>query len=112
MGFQWVHQRDLLAPFRASFYDRVADIYATRDHAFAGAYARGLAPDRWAEPAELERLRSFSAGLDEQGLLRRHLDEIADDMARAIRVRAFAASADDRAGPSLAGRPAPTRGLG
>jgi len=59
----------------------------------ATVYARGLVPDRWAEPAELERLRAFSSGLDEgQGLLRRHSDEIADDMARDIRVRAFAAS--------------------
>jgi aminopeptidase N len=90
LGFQWVHQRDVLAPFRASFYDRV------RDHAFATAYARGLAPDRWAEPAELHRLRAFSGELGEaQGLLRRHLDEIGDDMDRAIRVRAFAASAGE-----------------
>jgi aminopeptidase N len=93
MGFQWMHQRDVLTPFRTSFYDRVREVYATRDHAFATAYARGLAPDRWAEPAELERLRSFSAALgSDQGLLRRHLDEIGDDMDRAIRVRAYAAA--------------------
>jgi aminopeptidase N len=99
MGFQWVHQRDLLAPFRTSFYDRVTGIHATRDPAFAGAYVRGLAPDRWAEPSELQRLRAFSAGLDDRlGLLRRQLDEIADDMARAIEVRAFASAADPRAG--------------
>jgi aminopeptidase N len=91
-GFQWVHQHDLLAPFREPFYERVQHVYATRDHAFAGAYARGLVPDRWAEPAELERLRAFHAGLPgEQQLLRRHLEEIADDMARDIRVRAAAA---------------------
>jgi aminopeptidase N len=96
MGFQWVHQRDVLAPFRTSFYDRVSDVYATRDHAFATAYARGLVPDRWAEPAELERLRAFSSVLGGgQGLLRRHLAEISDDMDRAIRVRAFASSASD-----------------
>ncbi|HKZ92108.1 MAG TPA: aminopeptidase N [Candidatus Limnocylindrales bacterium] len=94
LGFQWVHQRAVLAPFRASFYERVREVYASRDHAFATVYARGLVPDRWAEPAELERLRAFSSGLDEgQGLLRRHSDEIADDMARDIRVRAFAATA-------------------
>jgi aminopeptidase N len=105
MGFQWVHQRDVLAPFRVSFYDRVRDVYETRDHAFATAYARGLAPDRWAEPDELVRLRAFSSGLGAgQGLLRRHLDEIADDMDRAIRVRDFATSAGEPGpnGPSIA----------
>jgi hypothetical protein len=41
-------------------------------------------------------LRAFSGDLgDGQGLLRRHLDEIGDDMDRAIRVRAFAASAGE-----------------
>jgi aminopeptidase N len=109
MGFQWVHQREVLTPFRVAFYDRVAEIYATRDHAFAGAYVRWLAPDRWAEPAELERLRAFGAELgDDQGLLRRQLHEIADDMARAIRVRAFAASASTPAG---ADRPVVVGGL-
>jgi aminopeptidase N len=89
-GFQWVHQRDLLMPFREPFYARVERVYATRDHAFAGAFARGLVPDRWAEPAELERLRDFQAALPgQQSLLRRHLEEIADDLARDIRVRAL-----------------------
>jgi aminopeptidase N len=93
-GFQWVHQRELLLPFREPFYARLEQVYATRDHAFAGSYARGLVPDRWAEPAELERLRAFRAGLpSEQVLLGRHLDEIADDLGRDIRVRAVVALA-------------------
>ncbi len=92
-GFQWVHQRTLLAPFREPFYAQLGSIFATRDHAFAGSYARGLVPDRWAEPAELERLRAFRAGLSEhEVLLRRHIDEISDDLARDIRVRSFAAA--------------------
>jgi aminopeptidase N len=92
-GFRWVHQRLLLAPFREPFYAQVGAVYATRDHAFAGSYARGLVPDRWAEPEELERLRAFRAGLDEEAvLLRRHLDEIVDDLARDIRVRSLAAA--------------------
>jgi aminopeptidase N len=93
-GFQWVHQRSVLAPFRRPFYDQVADVYATRDHAYAAAYARALVPDRWAEPAELARIRDFATALPEgQSLLRRQLDEIADDLARDIRVRAVAESA-------------------
>jgi aminopeptidase N len=93
-GFQWVHQRSVLRPFRVPFYDHVAEVYATRDHAYAGAYARSLVPDRWAEPSELERIRGFAAGLpQEQSLLHRQLDEIADDLERDIRVRAFASAA-------------------
>jgi aminopeptidase N len=92
-GFQWVHQRHVLKPFRAPFYDHVAEVYATRDHAYAGAYARALVPDRWAEPTELQRIRDFAVGLsDAQVLLRRQLDEIADDLDRDIRVRAAVAS--------------------
>jgi hypothetical protein len=68
-------------------------VYATRDHAYAGAYARALVPDRWAEPTELARIRDFTASLgDGQALLRRQLSEIADDLDRDIRVREYAAS--------------------
>jgi aminopeptidase N len=90
-GFQWSHQREVLLPFREPFYQRVVAIHATRDHAFAESYLRWLSPDLWAERSELERMRVFAAGLDdEQELLRRHLSEIADDVERDIRVRAFA----------------------
>ena len=90
-GFQWSHQRDLLADYRSPFYDQVGQVYRTRDHAYAESYLRWLVPDRWAEPHELERMRAFTGELDEeQELLRRHLTEVADDLARDIRVRAFA----------------------
>jgi aminopeptidase N len=92
MGFQWVHQRDILMPFRDPFYEHIADVYATRDHTYAESYLRWLIPDRWAEASELERIRTFASGLsDEQDLLQRHLVEIADDIERDIRVRAFSA---------------------
>jgi aminopeptidase N len=94
-GFQWSHQRDLLLPFRAPFYEGVARVYATRDHAFAAGYLRSLVPDRWAEASELERIRSVIEALgDEQGLLRRHLLEVADDLERDIRVRSHASRAE------------------
>jgi aminopeptidase N len=90
-GFQWPHQRDLTAPFREDFYAQVADVYSTRDHAYAESYLRWLVPDLWAEPDEMERIRAFAAGLDTgQDLLQRHLIEVADDMERDIRVRVFA----------------------
>jgi aminopeptidase N len=94
MGFQWLHQRDILVSFRDSFYEHIADVYATRDHAYAESYLRWLVPDRWAEQAELERIRTFAGGLgEEQGLLQRHLVEIADDVERDIRVREYSAVA-------------------
>ena len=90
-GFQWLHQRELTEPFREPFYEQLAEVYRTRDHAYAEAYLRWLVPDLWAEPAELERMRAFTTGLDpEQELLLRHLTEIADDLERDIRVREFA----------------------
>jgi aminopeptidase N len=93
-GFQWLHQRDLTAPYRQAFYDEVSAVYRMRDHAYAESYLRWLVPDLWAEPAELERIRGFAADLgDDEGLLRRHLTEVADDMERDIRVRALAESA-------------------
>ena len=98
-GFQWSHQREILMPFREPFYEEVGAVYAARDHAYAESYLRLLIPDLWAEPSELARIRAFVDTLDdEQDLLRRHLIEIADDMARDIRVREFA-----RAEPLLVG---------
>ena len=92
-GFHWPHQRDLTAPYREPFYAAVTGVYRTRDHAYAESYLRWLVPDLWAEPAELARIRDFLVGLGEdQDLLRRHLIEVADDMERDIRVRAFASA--------------------
>ncbi len=98
-GFQWVHQREVLLPFREPFYERVVGVYATRDHSYAESYLRWLVPDRWAEPAELERIHAVIAGLDaDSDLLRRHLVEVADDLQRDIRVRAFAGIPEGVAG--------------
>ena len=91
MGFQWPHQRELLEPFRTPFFQRVREVFATRDHAFAESYVRWLIPDLWAEPAELARIRDFAAGLSaHEDLLRRRLREVADDVERDIHVRAAA----------------------
>jgi aminopeptidase N len=90
-GFQWSHQRALTLPFREPFYEHLPQVYRERDHAYAESYLRWLVPDLWAEPVELERIRSVAGSLeDDQGLLRRHLTEIADDVERDIRVREFA----------------------
>ncbi len=94
-GFQWRHQQELVRSYRSSFYAHLPGVYRTRDHAYAEAYLQWLVPDLWAEPTELERMRSFTAALPaEQELLRRHLTEVADDLERDIRVRAFAADTE------------------
>ena len=91
-GFQWPHQREILLAYRAPFYEEVRKVYRERDHAYAQNYLHWLVPDLWAETSELERLRAFALELTpEEGLLRRHLTEVADDLARDIRVRAYAA---------------------
>ena len=91
-GFQWPHQREILLGYRVSFYEEVRKVYRERDHAYAQSYLRWLVPDLWAEESELERLRAFALDLTpDEGLLRRHLTEVADDLARDIRVRAYAA---------------------
>jgi aminopeptidase N len=91
-GFQWRHQRNLLQAYRTPFVERVREVYRVRDHAFARPYVRWLAPDRWAEPEVVERIHALVAGLDgSEMLLARQLREVADDLERAIRVRAAAA---------------------
>ena len=94
-GFQWVHQRDLLLPFRESFFERVESVHARSDYSFAESYVRRLVPDRWAEPDVLERIGMLRDELSgRSSLLRRQLDEVADDLERTIRVRAFASASE------------------
>jgi aminopeptidase N len=93
-GFLWRHQRDLLAPYRLGFFDRVRDVYRTHDHAFSRSYVRWLVPDRWAEPDVAARVHELVGRLDDsEVLLSRQLREVADDLERAIRVRAVESSA-------------------
>lgn len=88
-GFQWRHQRELLMPYREPFFRQVRDMHARSDHALARAYVSYLIPDRWAEREVLERIAALSDELGEgEALLRRQLAEVADDLARMIRVRA------------------------
>jgi aminopeptidase N len=90
-GFAWRHQRDLLRPYRDAFFEQVRGVFARHDHSFVQAYIRHLVPDRWAEQDVLERLRTFATSLDEaEALLRRQIDEVADDLERTIGVRAAA----------------------
>ena len=96
-GFQWRHQRELLEPFRAAFFERVRDVYRSHDLAFARSYVRLLVPDRWGEPDVAAQVRDLVTRLDDsEGLLSRQLREVGDDLERAIRVRALASAAETR----------------
>jgi aminopeptidase N len=93
-GFLWRHQRTLLEPYRVAFFDRVRDVFRSRDHAFSRSYVRWLVPDRWAEPEIADRVHALVGRLDESELLlSRQLREVADDIERAIYVRAVESGA-------------------
>jgi aminopeptidase N len=95
-GFMWHSQRELLLPWRERFFERVRDVYRTRDLGLAQTYLRWLYPSVWGEPSVVERSGELLAALDaDEVQLRRHLLEVRDDLERLIRVRAFAESASD-----------------
>ncbi len=94
-GFQWHHQRALLLPFRAPFFDEVPRVYRDRDLGFARAYLGALYPAAWGESAVLDRSRQLLDDLDPGDVqLRRHLLEMYDELERSIRVRAYAESTE------------------
>ncbi len=109
-GFLWPHQRSLVEPFVGRFFDDVPDIFAARDRPFARAYLRWLYPALWADPSVLDRTRGLLAELGEEDpTLSRLLRESADDLERAIGVRAYAAPSgggpfDERSAVSGRGR--------
>ena len=93
-GFVWPSQRDLLLPFREPFFKELRGVFATYDHPFARSYLMNLFQDRWAEPEMLERAGQVLAELNPaETTLARQLNEEIDDLARAIRVCAYAESA-------------------
>jgi aminopeptidase N len=92
-GFLWPHQVDTLAPYEAAFFERVEEIFATRDHPFARAYMVFMYPAHRASPAVLERSRALLGSLDGRlPTLARQLAEAVDELERTIRIRKFAES--------------------
>jgi aminopeptidase N len=93
-GFVWPSQRELLVPYREPFFEALRGIFAARDHPFARSYLISLFQDQWAEPEVLERAARLLAELDPtETTLARQLSEEMDNLARAIRVRAYAEKA-------------------
>ncbi|HSH21426.1 MAG TPA: aminopeptidase N [Candidatus Caenarcaniphilales bacterium] len=92
-GFFWPHQADLLEPFVARFFEHVRDVFTTRDHPFSRAYLIALYPAYRADPEVLAHSRRLLDSLNgAMPTLSRQLAEAADELERAIRVRAYAES--------------------
>ncbi len=93
-GFFWPHQEQLLELYVGRFFDRVRDVFETRDHPFARSYLLALYPAYRADPQVLERSKELLATLNGSlPTLTRQLAEVADDLDRQIKVRAFAETA-------------------
>ncbi len=92
LGFLWPHQHELLEPYVDGFFDHVQEIFETRDHPFARAYLWSLYPTHRVDPRVLDRSREMLQRLDGSlPTLSRQLAELADELDRQIKVRAFAA---------------------
>jgi len=93
-GFNWQHQRDILEPYVERFFAGVVDVFrSSEDKEFQSDYFASLFPGYRVETSILERSQQVLATVpDELPLLRRMLREANDDLARAIRCRAFAES--------------------
>ncbi len=90
-GFNWTHQRELLEPYVGRYFASLPGIFRARQREFAMAYFRQLFPHYRVEQDTLERSEAvLPAAGDESTLLQRMLREANDDLARAIRCRAFA----------------------
>jgi aminopeptidase N len=91
-GFQWYVQRDLTQPYEERFFDQVTAIFEERPHEFARSYFGGLFPGRVEQPVLERSERLLADAGDRLPTLTRSLREANDDLARAIKCRAFAAS--------------------
>ncbi len=91
-GFNWTVQRELLAPYIEDFFQRVPAVFERGENEFAHAYFGALFPGYRVEGATLDRSeRLLAEAGDRSQLLARSLREANDDLARAIKCRAFAA---------------------
>ena len=92
-GFHWHVQRELLEPWTMEFFERAPEVFAERENEFTRAWFASLFPHGRVEQRVLDRSRALLGEIGERlPLLRRSLREANDDLERAIRCRAFAAS--------------------
>jgi len=92
-GFNWVHQRELLAPYYDRFFADAPGAFTRDEMAFAEAYFLTLFPRYRVDEETMARAERLMA---EHGanspLLTRLVKEANDELARALRCRRFAES--------------------
>jgi aminopeptidase N len=93
-GFFWPQQEAVVEPYIERFFDRVRDVFETRDHPFARSYLLALYPAYRSDPSVLQRSQRLLGELNGSlPTLARQLTEVADELDRQIKVRAFAETA-------------------
>ncbi len=91
LGFFWPQQESIVEPYADEFFDKVRDVFATRDHPFARSYLMAMYPAYRGDPEVLARSRQLLADLDGTlPTLKRQMTEVADELDRQIKVRTFA----------------------
>jgi aminopeptidase N len=91
MGFFWPQQEEIVEPYADQFFDKVREVFATRDHPFARSYLMAMYPAYRGDPEVLERSLQLLTDLDGSlPTLKRQLIEVADELDRQIKVRAYA----------------------
>lgn len=92
-GFHWWVQQDLLAPYTERFFEVITDVFERFENEPASQFFGRLFPTR-VDESILERSQALLATLegDRLPLLQRKLRETNDDLERALKCRAFAAS--------------------
>ena len=91
LGFFWPQQESIVEPYADAFFEKVRDVFATRDHPFARSYLLAMYPAYRGDPAVLDRSQQLLADLNGQlPTLKRQLTEAADELDRQIKVRSYA----------------------
>jgi len=92
-GFNWPHQRELLAPYYDRFFAEAPGAFTRDENAFAEAYFLTLFPRYRVDEETMARAERL---MTEHGanspLLTRLVKEANDELARALRCRRFAES--------------------
>ena len=91
-GVFWANNPELVEPYVDSFFDRLREVFETRNHPFARSYLLTLYPAYRADPRVVDRSRALNDLDGQLPTLSRQLAEVTDELERAIRVRRFAES--------------------
>ena len=92
-GFHWWVQQDILEPYIERFFEVITGVFERSENEFASLFFGRLFPTR-VDQSVLDRSQALLAELGdgELPLLQRKLREANDDLERALKCRAFAAT--------------------